>query len=84
MEYELDGSLPDAAVYRPLVTEPVRVSRLTQTQYRNTIYDLFGDEVTVSGSLEPDGGRRLLSTGSVRGSLSSRGVELYQQGPESG
>ncbi len=80
----LDSGIPDAIVYRELRTEPVRVNRLTQTQYRNAIVDLLGREVTVSGSLEPDvEAEGLLSTGSVRGGVSARGVELYQAGAQS-
>lgn len=55
------------------------LTRLTAEQYANTIADLFGDEVVVARSLEPDTSvDGLLSVGASVTSVSSWGVEHYE------
>ncbi len=64
------------APYAP-PTAPLR--RLTQSQYANTLHDLFGDSVVVPRALEPDTSREgSRSVGAAKASLSARGAEQYQ------
>ena len=52
--------------------------RLTASQYKNTVADLFGD-VVLTASLEPDESvEGLLSVGASTGSISALGVENYE------
>lgn len=56
-----------------------RLSRLTAVQYRNTVRDLFGDELVVPPELEPDAAvDGLLAIGAAHTSISPRGVEQYE------
>ncbi|HNM49929.1 MAG TPA: DUF1587 domain-containing protein, partial [Candidatus Obscuribacter sp.] len=53
--------------------------RLTQAQYKNTIHDVFGDDIVIAGGLEPDvviGD--FASVGASETSISPRGVEQYE------
>lgn len=53
--------------------------RLTSAQYRNTIADLFGDDVVIATSLEPDEAvDGLLTVGASVVTISSLGVERYE------
>jgi hypothetical protein len=56
----------------------VAVRRITETQYRHTIADVFGPEIKINARFEPekreDG---LLAIGSARLSLTSSGFEQY-------
>lgn len=80
-----DTALPPP---RPLVTPPpsgaftppeATLRRLTQSQYRNTIHDLFGDDVLVAGAMEPDRDiDGFFSVGASVTSISARGVEQYE------
>ncbi len=55
---------------------PRQLRRLTSEQYRNSIQDLFGDDLVLPGSLEPDEEvDLLLSVGSSVTAVSPRGVE---------
>lgn len=56
-----------------------RIRRLTSTQYRNAIGDLFGTDVVIPPALEPDPELAgLLSVGASAASVSQRGVEQYE------
>ena len=58
---------------------PVLMRRLTQTQYKNVLHDVFGDDLLIPNLSEPDsmmGG--FLSVGAGVASLSSRGVESLE------
>lgn len=53
--------------------------RLTATQYRNTVRDLFGKEVIVPSALEPDVATDGFdAVGSSTSTVSARGVEQYE------
>jgi len=61
-------------------TQPIKVGvrRLTESQYRHTIADLFGPDIQINARFEPDkreGG--LLALGSAQLSLTSSGFEQY-------
>jgi hypothetical protein len=56
-----------------------RLPRLSQTQYRNAIEDVFGKEITLPSRLEPDVSvDGLIAIGSSQTSISARGVEQYE------
>ena len=61
-------------------SQPIKVSvrRITETQYRHTIADLFGPDIVINARFEPEkreGG--LLALGSANLSLTSSGFEQY-------
>ena len=59
---------------------PIKVAlrRITETQYRHTIADVFGPEIEVKGRFEPEKREeRLLAIGNSRLSLTSSGFERY-------
>lgn len=71
--------LTAASPTAPFDPPEATMRRLTQTQYRNTIHDLFGDDVLVTGAMEPDleiDG--FFSIGAGATSISARGVEQYE------
>jgi len=54
--------------------------RLTIAQYHNLVRDTFGDEVVLPSKLEPDAqGAGLIAIGAGTTSISSRGVEQYEE-----
>lgn len=56
-----------------------RLRRLTQVQYKNAVVDLFGDDLVLPVSLEPDIREEgLKSVGASSTSISPRGVEQYE------
>jgi hypothetical protein len=56
----------------------VGVRRLTETQYRHTIEDVFGPQIKIEARFEPDKREDgLLALGSSQASLSSSGFEQY-------
>jgi len=56
-----------------------RLRRLTQVQYRNALVDLFGDDLVLPVSLEPDIREEgFQSIGASSTSISPRGVEQYE------
>ncbi len=67
----------DAAASRPVVG----LRRLTESQYRNTIADIFGDDIQVRGRFEqiqrPDQG--LVAVGASGSAISAAGFEQYEQ-----
>jgi Protein of unknown function (DUF1592)/Protein of unknown function (DUF1588)/Protein of unknown function (DUF1595)/Protein of unknown function (DUF1585)/Protein of unknown function (DUF1587) len=59
---------------------PVKVAlrRITETQYRHTIADVFGPEIKINSRFEPEKRvDRLLAIGSAQLSLTSSGFEQY-------
>lgn len=63
----------------PESAPPPRLKRLTDPQYRNTMRDLFGEEVLLPANLEVDERRDgLLSVGASETSISAYGVEKYE------
>lgn len=65
----------------PDVTNPAesRLSRLTQSQYRNSIHDVFGEDVVVPAALEPDASiEGLIAVGTTRTTISPWGTEQYE------
>ena len=66
----------DAPEFEP---ETPVLKRLSSEQYANTIRDLFGDDLAMPTSLEPDTAvSGLLAVGSAVNGLSSWGVERYE------
>lgn len=62
-----------------LVPATPRLRRLTQVQYQNSVADLFGDDLVLPVSLEPDVREEgLQSVGAGSTSVSPRGVEQYE------
>lgn len=56
----------------------VGVRRITETQYRHTIADIFGPEIEISARFEPEKREEgLLALGSAQLSLTSSGFEQY-------
>ena len=54
--------------------EPPTVRRLTEEQYRQSIADIFGKEIKISGPFEPDILRDgLLAVGSSEGAVTHSG-----------
>jgi hypothetical protein len=76
-----DAAAPDAA---PLPEAPAvapALHRLTQAQYRNALRDLLGADVVQPPTLEPDARLDgLVSLGAAASTISSRGVEIYEDG----
>ena len=53
--------------------------RLTETQYLSSLTHLFGEDLILPNSLEPDQSiEGFLSVGSAKTSISARGTELYE------
>ena len=53
--------------------------RLTRAQYANAIHDVFGEDVLVAGSMEPDTAvDSFFSVGAAVTGISPRGVEQYE------
>jgi hypothetical protein len=80
------GSLALAAAPAPApkpastVVAPIKVAlrRITETQYRHTIADVFGPEIKINARFEPEKRvDRLLAVGSAQLSLTSSGFEQY-------
>lgn len=75
---------PDAAVDAPTAQLPYEppaavMRRLTRTQYVNTLRDVFGADIVVPASTEPDTAREgFFSIGASESSVSRRGVEQFQ------
>ena len=70
-------NLDTAAVdYEP---EPPVMARLSTAQYQNALVDLFGPEIVVPTSIEPDvSSAGFIAIGSALASTSRRGVEQYE------
>ncbi|MFN7145776.1 MAG: DUF1592 domain-containing protein, partial [Myxococcota bacterium] len=77
---ELVAEAPAARGPAPAVTPPApALRRLTEAQYAFSVQDLFGDDVVLPTSLEPDAPvEGLLSVGAATTSISALGVERYE------
>ena len=62
----------------PLASVKVGVRRITETQYRHAIADVFGPDIKISTRFEPEKREEgLLAIGSTHLSLTPSGFELY-------
>ena len=62
---------------KPRTIKPA-VRRITETQYRHTIADIFGSEIKINARFEPEKREEgLLAIGSAELSLTSSGFEQY-------
>jgi hypothetical protein len=85
VESSADGLTADTAnggtdvLTEPEATpKPPILAKLTQAQYRNTVRDLFGEDVVVPGGLEPDTeSDGLYAVGASIASVSPLGAERY-------
>lgn len=79
-EGEIDEPTAQPAPTADYAPSPGRLHRLTSSQYRHAIADVFGDDIVPPPQLEPvrriDG---LAAIGAATGSISSRGVEQYEE-----
>ena len=69
-----------SATLAPAMGEPgiVAVRRIDDSQYRQTMADLFGADIEIAGRFEPDQRRDgLMAIGSADLSISSGGIEQY-------
>ena len=74
----------EATTYKALTPSAPVLPRLTRTQFANVVNDVFGEGLAMPPQLEPDnaiGG--LLSVGASIATVSSRGVELYEDAARS-
>ena len=73
VEEVLDRSIPEIELPEPTIR------RLTRSQYNNALQDLFGNEIVLPSSLEPDETTDgLLAIGASLTTISPRGVEQYE------
>src|SRR5215468_2787901 len=71
---------PQAAKPTPAAASPIKVvlRRITETQYRHTIADVFGSDIKINARFDPEKRvDRLLAIGSAQLSLTSAGFEQY-------
>ena len=62
----------------PLIPGPLAMRRLTEAQYRASIADVLGSDISVAGRFEPDNRRDgLLAVGSSFVSVTAAGFEQY-------
>jgi len=81
-ETETEPVVPPPIQITPFTVDPAEgvIRRLTQSQYKNTIRDIFGPEIVIAGSLEPDFAvSGLLTVGASQSTISSWGVEQYER-----
>lgn len=69
-------TIPDEAAAQP--AQVVAVRRLSEAQYRQSIADIFGDDIEISARFEPELREHgLLALGSATLSLTASGFEQY-------
>lgn len=77
------AATPDAKTTKPAAASQttsvkVAIRRITETQYRHTIADVFGPQIKIKGRFEPEKREeRLLAIGNAELSLTSSGFERY-------
>ncbi len=76
------GATPPALTSRPEFGEPMQITvairRITESQYRHTIADIFGPQIKINARFEPEKREEgLLAVGNARLSLTSSGFEQY-------
>ena len=76
----VDASTGPTQGATPAAAAPIKVAlrRITESQYRHTIADVFGPDIKINARFEPEKRvDRLLSIGSAQLSLTSSGFEQY-------
>jgi hypothetical protein len=75
----LDSGTASVPVLRGRLGQVVAMRRLTESQYRNSIADLFGSDIQVAGRFEPIVRRphELQATGSSEATISAAGLEQF-------
>lgn len=75
-----DAGAADVPVSRgPYEPAPAAMRRLTKSQYLNTLRDVFGADVVLPASIEPDAAREgSFAVGSSESAVSRRGIEQFQ------
>src|SRR5215831_9635481 len=69
---------PPSGAAAPAAPIKVALRRITESQYRHTIADVFGPEIKINARFEPEQRvDRLLAIGSAQLSLTSSGFEQY-------
>lgn len=80
------GEIPvgqDGTEYAPLVPHAVQMSRLTETQYKNSIRDVFGADIAIQTTLPLDNSVELFrSIGATVVTTSNTGVVQYLDAAE--
>lgn len=67
-----------AAAVSVAKTQTVAARRITETQYRNAIADIFAKEIEINGRFEPEvRDHRLLAIGASRATISTLGFQQY-------
>jgi hypothetical protein len=70
---------PDRGDEPAAVPAPAQLRRLTDAEYRNTLVDLFGEDLVLPVSLEPDlEVDGLVAVGAAQAAISPLGVERYE------
>jgi hypothetical protein len=78
------GEEAEKTAYATLAPAAPVLPRLTTSQFANTITDVFGDDLALPAQLEPDTAiEGLLAVGASVATVSSRGVELYEDAARS-
>ncbi|MEY3013406.1 MAG: hypothetical protein RIT45_2141 [Pseudomonadota bacterium] len=78
------GEEPTTTRYATLEPAAPVLPRLTRSQYVHTVTDVFGDDLALPAQLEPDvASWGLLAVGASVATVSSRGVELYEEAARS-
>ena len=73
------GEMESVGNYQEQEAGPVALRRLTQEQFKNTVRQLFGDEVVIPKLSEPDAKvDGLLSVGASYTAFSPRGIESFE------
>ena len=72
-------SSSEALAAQDIVTGPVAMRRLTQSQYKHSIWDALGADIDIAGQLEPDLRREgLLAVGTSQVTVTALGFEQYE------
>lgn len=73
------GSQPEQPALLQSIGPVVGMRRLTETQYRNSIADIFGPDIDVAGRFEPivRPAHHLIATGASSSALSPAGLEQF-------
>lgn len=75
-----DAAAPDVPIVAsPFEPPPSAMRRLTRTQYLNSLRDVFGNDLVLPASVEPDTAREgFFAIGASESAVSRRGVEQFQ------
>jgi hypothetical protein len=74
-----NASAPKSAMLATPIGQITAMRRLTEAQYRNTIADIFGPDITVAGRFEPivRPVHELIASGASEASISPSGLEQF-------